>query len=158
MNAHIVRLDPETLGDDLGERGLVSLARRRQPYGCVDGSAGLDLDPGRLVTGPRDTRRFVELRTIGCRLEDDADSQAAVPSVNSLLELPAVLDLIAEYGKPLVTDAVRMALAELRDLLAKQGEAALAETNEASVIARVKGRLSDLTEASLTRHRLFALA
>jgi L-seryl-tRNA(Ser) seleniumtransferase len=75
--------------------------------------------------------------------------QAAVPSVNGLLELPAVVDLIADYGRPLVTDAVRMALAELRDLLAKQGEAALAETNEESVIARVKGRLSDLAEASL---------
>jgi L-seryl-tRNA(Ser) seleniumtransferase len=75
--------------------------------------------------------------------------QAAIPSVNSLLELPAVVDLIAEYGKPLVTDAVRMALAELRDLLAKQGEAALAETNETAAIARVKGRLTALTEASL---------
>ena len=75
--------------------------------------------------------------------------QAAVPPVHSLLELPVVLDLIAEYGKPLVTDAVRMALAELRDLLAKKGEAALTETDEASVIARVKGRLSGLTEASL---------
>ena len=75
--------------------------------------------------------------------------QAAVPSVHSLLELPVVLDLIAEYGKPLVTNAVRMALAELRDLLAKKGKAALTETNEASVIARVKGRLSGLTEASL---------
>jgi len=75
--------------------------------------------------------------------------QAAVPSVHSLLELPPVLDLIAEYGKPLVTDAVRMALAELRDLLAKRGETALAETNEASVVARVKGRLAGLTEASL---------
>ena len=75
--------------------------------------------------------------------------QTAVPPVYSLLELPAVVDLIAEYGKPVVTDAVRMALAELRSLLAKKGEAALSETNEASVIARVKGQLSDLTEASL---------
>ena len=75
--------------------------------------------------------------------------QAAVPPVHSLLELPAVVDLIAEYGKPVVTDAVRMALAELRDLLAQKGEAALSETKEASVVARVKGQLSDLTEASL---------
>jgi len=75
--------------------------------------------------------------------------QAAVPSVHSLLELPAVLDLIAEFGRSLVTDAVRMALAELRDLLAKKGAVALTETNEASVIARVKAQLCDLTEASL---------
>jgi len=77
--------------------------------------------------------------------------QAAVPPVHSLLESPAVLDLIAEFGRPVVTDAVRMALAELRDLLAKNGTAALAETNEAPVIARVKARLADLTEASLRR-------
>jgi L-seryl-tRNA(Ser) seleniumtransferase len=75
--------------------------------------------------------------------------QAAVPPVHSLLELPAVVDLITEYGKPVVTDAVRMALAELRNLLAQEGEAALSETNEASVIARVKDQLCDLTEASL---------
>jgi L-seryl-tRNA(Ser) seleniumtransferase len=75
--------------------------------------------------------------------------QASVPSVHSLLELPSVLDLITEYGKPLVTDAVRMAQAELRDLLARNGEAALAETNGTSVIARVKDRLTALTQASL---------
>jgi L-seryl-tRNA(Ser) seleniumtransferase len=75
--------------------------------------------------------------------------QAAVPAVNSLLELPAVLDLIAEYGKPLITDAVRMALTELRDLLTKKGGAALPETNETSVIARIKRQLAGLTETSL---------
>lgn len=75
--------------------------------------------------------------------------QAAVPSVHSLLELPPVRDLISEYGKPLVLDVVRMALAELRDLLASKGEAALVEINEASVVERVKGRLTDITKASL---------
>ena len=74
---------------------------------------------------------------------------AAVPSVHGVLELPAVFDLIVEYGKPLVTEAVRMAQAELRDLLASAGEAALAETNETAFVTRVKGRLADLTEASL---------
>ncbi len=75
--------------------------------------------------------------------------QAAVPSVHGVLGLPPVLDLIAEHGRPLVADAVRMALAELRDLLATAGEAALAKTNQAAVVARVKSRLADLTEASL---------
>jgi L-seryl-tRNA(Ser) seleniumtransferase len=75
--------------------------------------------------------------------------QASVPSVYSVLELPPVIDLIAEYGQPLVADAIRMAQAELRDLLAKKGEAAMAETAHDYFIARVKNQLAGITEVSL---------
>lgn len=75
--------------------------------------------------------------------------QAAVPSAHGMLELPAVIDLIEKHGKTLVTDAVRVAQAEIRDLLSKTGEQALIETDEGAIVVRIKDRLAELTEISL---------
>ena len=75
--------------------------------------------------------------------------QATLPSVHRVLELPPIVDLIARYGAPLVTDAVRVAQKEVRDLLTREGETARAETDEGTFIIRVKDRVADLTATSL---------
>jgi hypothetical protein len=42
---HVIRVDLERLGDDLGKRGLVALARRHETDGRIDRTV-LDHTPG----------------------------------------------------------------------------------------------------------------
>ncbi len=78
-----------------------------------------------------------------------ASPQAAIPSVDRVLGLAGLADAIAAHGRPLVTDAVRAALADLRRRLAdkKTGEPAA----EAAIIADVLARLEALKRPPLTR-------
>jgi L-seryl-tRNA(Ser) seleniumtransferase len=75
--------------------------------------------------------------------------QSTLPSVHYILELPIVADLIAEFGKPLVTHAIRVAIDQIRDSLPTAGVLAWVQTKEANVILRIKGQLAELTDMSL---------
>jgi len=75
--------------------------------------------------------------------------QSTLPSVHHVLELSIVADLIAEFGKPLVTHAIRVTLGQIRDLLATAGELAWAQTKEENFILRIKSQLAELTDMSL---------
>jgi len=75
--------------------------------------------------------------------------QSSLPSVHHVLELSIVADLIAEFGKPLVTHAIRVTLGQIRDLLATAGELAWAQTKEENFILRIKSQLAELTDMSL---------
>jgi L-seryl-tRNA(Ser) seleniumtransferase len=75
--------------------------------------------------------------------------QSTLPSVHYILELPIVADLIAEFGKPLVTHAIRVAIDQIRDLLETTDELEWSQTKEANVILRIKGQLAELTDMSL---------
>ncbi len=83
------------------------------------------------------------------KAQPDRPLQAAVPSVNRVLEWAPVRELIAGHGRPLVTEAVRRALEQLRERLQSDGEVALDATRDAAVVERVRRVLEELAEASL---------
>ena len=83
------------------------------------------------------------------KLQTAQSSQSAVPSTHSILGLTAISALIETHGKALVTDAVRSALAELRELLSSIGDAALTETRESAVTLRIENHLAHLVDVSL---------
>ena len=75
--------------------------------------------------------------------------QAAIPSVDRVLRLPAVVALIEAHGRPLVTETVRATLAGLREALAESGAAALPETSDDAVALRIGTRLEALARPTL---------
>ena len=77
----------------------------------------------------------------------DKASLASLPSVDRLLRAAWADALIADHGRPRVTDAIRAVLVELR---ANGGTAALARANDDSILRlRVTERLDAMTRPSL---------
>src|SRR5213592_1878359 len=77
----------------------------------------------------------------------DKASLASLPSVDRLLRAAWANALIADHGRPRVTDAIRAVLVELR---ANGGAAALARANDDSILRlRVTERLDTMTSPSL---------
>lgn len=69
-----------------------------------------------------------------------------LPSVDRVLQRPEVQSLFDDYGRVLVTEAVRLSLQALRDSMVLHEQA---EPEEASFVRAVKQRLADLTSPSL---------
>jgi len=77
----------------------------------------------------------------------DKSSLASLPSVDRLLRTPWADALVADHGRPQVTDAIRAVLVELR---ANGAAAALATANDDSILRlRVTRRLEAMTQPSL---------
>ncbi len=68
--------------------------------------------------------------------------QAALPSVNRVVELPALRPLIDAHGRAFVTDTVRAVLAELRHELAAPGDNAPPDPSDTAIVARVGAALA----------------
>ena len=79
-------------------------------------------------------------------LNPAATARRAIPSVDRLLKLAAVGDLVAEHGRPLVVETIRTVLDEQRALLNSDGAASL---DEDSLLATCSARLRATTRASL---------
>jgi L-seryl-tRNA(Ser) seleniumtransferase len=75
--------------------------------------------------------------------------QAAVPSVDRVLNSPACAPLIAAHGRDLVVEAVRASLDSLRQELAREGENALPGTEESAILARTRAYIEALLSPSL---------
>ncbi|MGH7032733.1 MAG: L-seryl-tRNA(Sec) selenium transferase [Stellaceae bacterium] len=75
--------------------------------------------------------------------------RASLPSVERLLRSEAAAPLIAGFGRPAVTEALRGALAELRIALGSAANATIPE--EAPIIGRAAQRLADDARPSLRR-------
>ncbi len=75
--------------------------------------------------------------------------QAAIPSVDRVLRLPAVVALIEAHGRALVTETVRATLAGLREALAEGGAAALPEISDDAVALRIGARLEAMARPTL---------
>src|SRR5437867_11692948 len=79
----------------------------------------------------------------------DKAALASLPSVDRLLRAPWATALIADHGRPQVTDAIRAVLVELR---ANGRAATLATAIDDSILRdRVGERLEAMTQASLRR-------
>ena len=76
-------------------------------------------------------------------------AQAAVPSVDRVIRLAALRPLIEVHGRAVVTTAARAALAELRQALADEGEAALDEAGDDAVVARIAGHVAAMVAPTL---------
>ena len=80
-------------------------------------------------------------------LNSAAAARRALPSVDRLLNLAAVGDLIAAFGRPLVVEALRAALAAQRDRLAQ--EPAAVASDEDTLAAQCAANLKALMQPSL---------
>ncbi len=76
-------------------------------------------------------------------------AQAAVPSVDRVIRLAALRPLIEVHGRAVVTTAARAALAELRQALADEGEAALDEAGDDAVVARIADHVAAMVAPTL---------
>ena len=76
-------------------------------------------------------------------------AQAAVPSVDRVIRLAALKPLIEIHGRAVVTIAARAALAELRQALADNGEAALAGAGDDAVVARIADHVAAMVAPTL---------
>ena len=76
-------------------------------------------------------------------------AQAAVPSVDRVIRLAALSPLIEVHGRAVVTAAARAALAELRQALADEGEAALDEAGDDAVVARIADHVAAMVAPTL---------
>src|SRR5262245_56190547 len=74
-------------------------------------------------------------------------ARRAIPSLDRLLKLEAVADLVGAYGRPLVTEAARRELAELRAALARKTSDG--SFDESRFIKGCAARLARETRASL---------
>ena len=75
-------------------------------------------------------------------------ARRALPSVDRLLNSAAIEELVRQYGRPLVVDAVRCVLAAQRAALAA-GDGATTDFNETAFVATCAARLADETRPSL---------
>jgi L-seryl-tRNA(Ser) seleniumtransferase len=75
--------------------------------------------------------------------------QAAVPSVDRILNLPATVVLIEAHGRKAVTEEVRHALAELRKNLAQGGEDALADAADDVLLGKIASILERASQSTL---------
>ena len=82
-------------------------------------------------------------------LNSAAAARRALPSIDRLLRLEAVAALIVQYGKPLVTETLRMLLDERRAALADAGTAADVSFEETEFIAACAARLAGELRPSL---------
>ena len=79
----------------------------------------------------------------------DKGALGSIPSVDRLLRAPWATALITDHGRPLVTDAIRAVLMELR---ANSGAATLATAIDDSILRpRVTRRLEQMAQPSLRR-------
>lgn len=78
-----------------------------------------------------------------------AAARRAIPSLDRLLQLGAVVELTARYGRPLVTEAARAELAQLRAGLGERPAAPEASFDEARFVRACATRLARETEPSL---------
>src|SRR5687768_9429028 len=68
---------------------------------------------------PRFARRNPPRRLPAAMLNSAGSARRAIPSLDRLLQLDAVADLVSRYGRPLVTETARAELAALRAALAR---------------------------------------
>jgi L-seryl-tRNA(Ser) seleniumtransferase len=80
-------------------------------------------------------------------LNSAAAARRALPSVDRLLNLGTVSDLISQYGRPLVVETLRAVLAAQRDLLAR--DPAASPCDEEALAAQCTAELKALTQPSL---------
>jgi L-seryl-tRNA(Ser) seleniumtransferase len=76
-------------------------------------------------------------------------ARRAIPSLDRLLRLALVADLIARYGRPLVTEAARAQLAELRTGLTGRNSQPVSPFDESRFVQGCSARLAQETRASL---------
>jgi L-seryl-tRNA(Ser) seleniumtransferase len=76
-------------------------------------------------------------------------ARRAIPSLDRLLQLDAVTELVARYGRPLVTEAARAELAALRAAFADRPGAAGPGFDEARFVQACAARLTRETQPSL---------
>jgi L-seryl-tRNA(Ser) seleniumtransferase len=82
-------------------------------------------------------------------LNPAAAARRAIPSLDRLLQLEAIAELTARYGRPLVTEAARAELAELRAALARRPGDPQAGFDEARFVGACAERLARETRPSL---------
>ncbi len=80
-------------------------------------------------------------------LNPAATARRAIPSVDRLLKLDTVGNLVAQYGRPLVVETLRAVLDERRELLANNSGSPLSD--EETLIAQCTARLQALMLSSL---------
>jgi L-seryl-tRNA(Ser) seleniumtransferase len=76
-------------------------------------------------------------------------ARRAIPSLDRLLQLAPVADLIERYGRPLVTEAARAELTELRTGLARNNAQPDSPFDESGFVRACSARLARETRASL---------
>ena len=69
---------------------------------------------------------------------------AAIPSIDRLMRRDDVAELIAAYGRGLVTESLRDATATLREVIATHGAGAMPHEPEAHLVARAQRRIARL--------------
>jgi L-seryl-tRNA(Ser) seleniumtransferase len=82
-------------------------------------------------------------------LNPPAAARRAIPSLDRLLRLDAVASLIGRYGRPLVTEAARAELAELRAGLTRSTSRPDGPFDESRFVAACSARLTRATQTSL---------
>lgn len=82
-------------------------------------------------------------------LSPAASARRAIPSLDRLLQLDAVADLVARYGRPLVTEAARAELAGLRAALTRRTEASDSPFDEPGFVRACAARLAREMQPSL---------
>jgi L-seryl-tRNA(Ser) seleniumtransferase len=82
-------------------------------------------------------------------LNPTAAARRAIPSLDRLLQIGAVVELIARYGRPLVTEAARAELAGLRTALNHRRAPPDAAFDEARFVRACATRLARETQPSL---------
>lgn len=87
MDLDISGIDAERLRHHLGEGGLVTLAGGHQADRGVDRARRLDFHPARLVAGAGNAGRLVECRTVGGRLDDATQAEAAMDAAGAVARL-----------------------------------------------------------------------
>jgi L-seryl-tRNA(Ser) seleniumtransferase len=78
-----------------------------------------------------------------------AAARRAIPSLDRLLQLDAVAELVARHGRPLVTEAARAELAALRAVLGPRSGDAPTQFDEARFVRACATRLARETQPSL---------
>jgi L-seryl-tRNA(Ser) seleniumtransferase len=81
--------------------------------------------------------------------KNNASLQASVPSVDRILNLPAIVALIEVHGRKAVTEEVRSALGRLRQSIAEKGEQALAGAAEDVLVGKISFSLERASQPSL---------
>jgi L-seryl-tRNA(Ser) seleniumtransferase len=82
-------------------------------------------------------------------LNPTAAARRAIPSLDRLLQLKAVADLVARYGRPLVTEAARAELAGLRAALSRKPSDSDPPFDETGFVLGCSSRLARETALSL---------
>jgi L-seryl-tRNA(Ser) seleniumtransferase len=74
---------------------------------------------------------------------------AAIPSIDRLMHRDDVAELVAAYGRGLVTESLRDATATLREVIATHGAGAMPHEPEAHLVARAQRRIARLLDDTL---------